>query len=253
MRSTAATRDCAGWLEKEKISYVLAVACDEMIAVAAATCGVPMSWRSWSRRSAWAAAELRRRGPRGRGLYDWVALIETASADHWLLARRSLHPGEKGDLEAGVHFLCYSPRPVTLPELVAVAGARWAVEEDCFAGGEERGPAWTTTRSASTAPMKVPARHLVHAGARSVPSPSPALRARRAEPGRARNRSLPAGTPSATSAKEGVLTPVDNLFAPPRTYSPPPVITDQTRRAMIPLTAAETRRLFNLYTRVIRP
>ena len=69
-------------------------------------------------------------GSKGPRLYDW-ALIETAAADRWLLARRSLRPGEKGDLELA-YFLCYAPRPVTLPELVAVAGARWAVE-DCFA------------------------------------------------------------------------------------------------------------------------
>jgi SRSO17 transposase len=32
----------------------------------------------------------------------------------------------------GAFFRCWSPRPVTLAELVAVAGARWGVE-DCFA------------------------------------------------------------------------------------------------------------------------
>ena len=42
-------------------------------------------------------------------------------------------------------------------------------------------------------------------------------------------------------------------FSPPRTYSPPQVITDENGEEMIPLTAAETRRLFNLYTRVTRP
>src|SRR5207247_7774705 len=47
------------------------------------------------------------------------------------LARRSLRPGEKGELELAL-FRCYQPGPVTLAELVAVAGARWAVE-DCFA------------------------------------------------------------------------------------------------------------------------
>jgi hypothetical protein len=36
-----------------------------------------------------------------------------------------------GELELAF-FWCYSPRPAALPELVAVAGARWAVE-DCFA------------------------------------------------------------------------------------------------------------------------
>ena len=75
-------------------------------------------------------------------------------------------------------------------------------------------------------------------------------RARRPEPA-GRNHSLPAGTPPATRLKRGP-DPCGQLFAPLRTYSPPPVITDETGRAMIPLTAAETSRLF-LYTRVIRP
>ena len=43
------------------------------------------------------------------------------------------------------------------------------------------------------------------------------------------------------------------IFAPPRTYAPPAFITDETGRELIPLTAAETRRLFNLHTRVTWP
>ncbi len=43
------------------------------------------------------------------------------------------------------------------------------------------------------------------------------------------------------------------VFAPPRTYSPPPVITDEYGHELIPLTAAETRRLFTLHTTVTRP
>src|SRR5579875_2944281 len=43
------------------------------------------------------------------------------------------------------------------------------------------------------------------------------------------------------------------LFAPPRTYAPPPFITDETGRDLIPLTAAGARRLFNLHTRITRP
>ena len=43
------------------------------------------------------------------------------------------------------------------------------------------------------------------------------------------------------------------MFTPPRTYSPLQFITDETGRALIPLTAGETRRLFNLHTRVTRP
>jgi hypothetical protein len=68
-------------------------------------------------------------GSKGPRLYDW-ALIETADPGHWLLARRSLHRNAKGELELAF-FRCWSPGPVTLPELVAVAGARWGVE-DCF-------------------------------------------------------------------------------------------------------------------------
>jgi hypothetical protein len=69
-------------------------------------------------------------GSKGPRLYDW-ALVATSSDRHWLLARRSLQPGEKGDLELAL-YRCYSPRPVTLAEFAAVAGARWGVE-DCFA------------------------------------------------------------------------------------------------------------------------
>ena len=116
------------WLEQEEISYVMAVACDEMIAVAAgarradALAGlVPAA--AWQRLS---CAD----GSKGPRVYDW-ALIGTASPDRWLLVRRSLHRNAKGELELAF-YRCYSPRPATLAELVAVAGARWAVE-DCFA------------------------------------------------------------------------------------------------------------------------
>ena len=46
---------------------------------------------------------------------------------------------------------------------------------------------------------------------------------------------------------------MDKSFAPPRTYAPPAFITDETGHDLIPLTAAEARRLFNLHTRVTRP
>ena len=61
-------------------------------------------------------------GSKGPRLYDW-ALTGTADAGHWLLVRRSLQPGEKGDIELAF-YRCWSPEPVTLPELAAVAGAR---------------------------------------------------------------------------------------------------------------------------------
>ena len=124
------------WLEDEGIPYVLAVACNAMIPVAAGVkradelAGlVPAG--AWQRLS---CAD----GSKGPRLYDW-ALVAADSDDHWLLARRSLQPGEKGDIELAF-YRCYSPRPVTLAELAAVAGARWGVE-DCFAEAKgEAGP-----------------------------------------------------------------------------------------------------------------
>jgi SRSO17 transposase len=116
------------WLEEEGIAYVMAVACSEMITTAAGrfradklAALVPAP--GWQRLS---CAD----GSKGPRLYDW-ALIGTRSPQHHLLARRSLRPNEKGELELAF-FRCWSPRPVTLAELAAVAGARWAVE-DCFA------------------------------------------------------------------------------------------------------------------------
>jgi DDE superfamily endonuclease len=230
-----------GWLEKEEISYVLAVAWDEMIAVPAGprrtdalAALVPAA--GWQRLS---CAD----GSKGPRLYDW-ALIETASADHWLLARRSLHPGEKGDLELA-YFLCYSPRPVTLPELLAVAGARWAVE-DCFAEAKnETGLDHYQVRRYRAWYRHITLSMLAHAFL--------AVTARARRPGSCPPGSVPAcGNAVGAQPKKGPDS-CGQLFAPPRTYSPPPAITDETGRVMIPLTAAEARRPFNLHTRVTRP
>jgi SRSO17 transposase len=115
------------WLEDQQVRYVMAVRCSEVITVPAGprradelAALVPAG--GWQRLS---CAD----GSKGPRLDDW-ALIATASAHHRLLVRRSLQPGEKGQLELAF-FRCWSPRPVTLAELVAVAGARWGVE-DCF-------------------------------------------------------------------------------------------------------------------------
>jgi SRSO17 transposase len=116
------------WLEERGIGYVMAGACNDVVPMAArgtradeAAALVPKD--GWQRLS---CAD----GSKGPRLYDW-ALIGTDSPGHHLLVRRSLKPGEKGQLELAF-FRCWSPRPVTLPELAAVAGARWGIE-DCFA------------------------------------------------------------------------------------------------------------------------
>ena len=113
------------WLEEQGIGYVMATACREIIPMAAggmradeAAGLVPRD--GWQRLS---CAD----GSKGPRLYDW-ALIGTAAPGHCLLIRRSIAPGEKGQLELAF-FRCWSPGPVTLPELVAVAGARWGVED----------------------------------------------------------------------------------------------------------------------------
>jgi SRSO17 transposase len=116
------------WLEEQEIPYVMAVACSEMIATAAGArradgLAALVPAEAWQRLS---CAD----GSKGPRLYDW-AFIGTASSAHHLLVRRSLAPGERGELELA-YFRCWSPRPVALPELVAVAGARWGIE-DCFA------------------------------------------------------------------------------------------------------------------------
>jgi len=116
------------WLEEQGIPYVMAVSRDAMIVTAAGKkradelAGLVPD-EGWQRLS---CAD----GSKGPRLYDW-ALIGNSSPDHHLLVRRSLHPGEKGELELAF-FRCWSPRLVALPELAAVAGARWGVE-DCFA------------------------------------------------------------------------------------------------------------------------
>jgi SRSO17 transposase len=69
-------------------------------------------------------------GSKGPRLYDW-ALIGLAGPGRQLLIRRALVRDARGELELAF-FLCSAPAGTTLAELVAVAGARWAIE-DCFA------------------------------------------------------------------------------------------------------------------------
>ena len=116
------------WLEEQGIAYVMAVSCDAVIPTAAGKkradeLAALVPGQGWQRLS---CAD----GSKGPRLYDW-ALAGTRSPGQHLLVRRPLVPNEKGDLELAF-FRCWSPRPVTLSELAAVAGARWGVE-DCFA------------------------------------------------------------------------------------------------------------------------
>jgi SRSO17 transposase len=110
-------------LEQHRIGYVLAVACDHRVPAYLTrsradilAAGIPK--RSWQRLSAGHGAK----GPRYYA-WAWVKLVEGES--RWLLIRRNTTTGELA------FYRCFSPTPVTLAELVRVAGTRWAVEE-CF-------------------------------------------------------------------------------------------------------------------------
>ena len=161
------------WLEQEDISYVLAVACDQMIATAAGTRRAD-ALAALVPAGGVAAAELRGRVQGAKN---------KAGLDHY---------------QVRLYRAWY--RHITLSMLACAFLAVCA-----------------------RAPRPAP------------PRPPPAS----ADAGRERG-------------KKGAA-PCGQVFAPPRTYSPPPVITDEYGHELIPLTAAETRRLFTLHTAVTRP
>jgi SRSO17 transposase len=165
------------WLEEQKKGYVLAVACNAVIETKAGpnradelAALVPDG--AWQRVS---CAD----GSKGPRLYDW-ALIGTDRDDRHLMVRRSLQPGEKGELELA-YYRCYSPEPVTLAEFAAVAGARWGIE-DCFSEAKnEAGLDHYQVRRYRAWHRHVTLSMLAHAflavtarAARPVPEPAPA-------------------------------------------------------------------------------
>jgi len=66
-------------------------------------------------------------GSKGDRLYDWLLIdpgTHPGTHTHLLLVRRSIsQPGELA------YYICRSPQPVPVAELVRVAGSRWGVEE----------------------------------------------------------------------------------------------------------------------------
>ena len=116
-------------LHKRGIGYVLAVACDHQVSTPAGkhpakTLAGRVPARAWNRLSAGI-------GAKGHRWYDW-ALIDIADTEasgvHALLIRRSISTGELA------FYRCYTPTPVPLATLVAVAGRRWTIEESFQAG-----------------------------------------------------------------------------------------------------------------------
>ncbi|TWJ28710.1 SRSO17 transposase [Micromonospora sagamiensis] len=116
----------AARLRQLRLGYVLAVARSHQVTtglgvyrVDALATGLPTI--AWQRISAG-------RGAKGHRWYDWsyTALPHATDAHgghHWLLIRRNRRTGELA------FYRCWSPQPVPLNRLVAVAGRRWKIEE----------------------------------------------------------------------------------------------------------------------------
>jgi len=108
------------------LGYVLAIAANRRVPTHAGPIRVDalpalIPPHAWQKHSAGAGAH----GPR---LYSWawfqlLAEDDTTTGVHHLLIRRNDATGELAYLR------CYSPRPVPLHTLVAVAGQRWRIEE----------------------------------------------------------------------------------------------------------------------------
>jgi SRSO17 transposase len=122
------------FLEQRRVNYVVAVPKSQSVVmgtlngdVRADTLVAGAPTEAWKRLSCGDGAK----GPR---LYDWALATVHFEAEpgyqRWLLARRSLTPNSKGELEIA-YYLCHGPTGTTLDQLVRVAGARWAIEE-CF-------------------------------------------------------------------------------------------------------------------------
>jgi SRSO17 transposase len=113
-------------VREHHLGYVLAIAANRRVPTHAGPIRVDalptlIPAHAWQKHSAGAGAH----GPR---LYSWawfrlLAEDDTTSGVHHLLIRRNDATGELAYLR------CYSPRPVPLRTLVAVAGQRWRIEE----------------------------------------------------------------------------------------------------------------------------
>jgi len=113
----------AAALEERRVGYVLAVSRDHRVPTAlgpvrADSLAGGFPEQSWQVHSAGVGSK----GPR---LYSWAWLpIPSDQPGHrWMLWRRNDSTGEMA------YYRCYSPTPVTLAELIRVAGLRWTVEE----------------------------------------------------------------------------------------------------------------------------
>jgi SRSO17 transposase len=117
--------DLRHWLEAGGHPYVLAVSCSHAIwqtgtqePAEALIAALPAE--AWVTLSAGA-------GSKGERLYDWACVRlpyeSPPGMAQWILARRSL--SEPTEI---AYFRAFGPDTTTLPEVVRVAGMRWAIE-----------------------------------------------------------------------------------------------------------------------------
>jgi len=122
------------WLAARGVPFVLATRSDDLLTCPdgrrheAKALAALVEPGVWERRSAG-------RGAHGERLYDWTVLALAGTGlpagwGHWLLVRRQINPPPGKALELAF-YRCAGPATTPVPELVRVAGARWAIEE-CF-------------------------------------------------------------------------------------------------------------------------
>jgi SRSO17 transposase len=116
----------AAALRGHRLGYVLAIACSHHVPTGLGVfradrlaAGLPK--QAWQRLSAG-------EGAKGFRYYDWAFItlpqaVDQHAGHHWLLIRRNRSTGELA------FYRCWSPEPVALQQLVAVAGRRWSIEE----------------------------------------------------------------------------------------------------------------------------
>jgi hypothetical protein len=124
-------RELRHGIRQRGMGYVLAVRANHVVTVGsgrsatAAEAAGMIPARAWQRMRTGS-------GTKGTRHYDW-AMLEVASDDtpgghdgghSVLLARRHRYTGQLS------FYRCWTPRPVPLSKLIAVASARWRIEED---------------------------------------------------------------------------------------------------------------------------
>jgi Transposase DDE domain len=134
------------WLADRWVPFVLATRNDDVLvspdghrrqAKVLATIAGHGEGGGWERRSIGPGAD-------GEREYDWttVALDPTGLPQgwgHWLLIRRQTRPGEGKKYRDLAFYRCAGPATTPLPQLIRVAGARWAIEESFQTAKNEAG------------------------------------------------------------------------------------------------------------------